>query len=64
MSKEPSAYEKERITHINYLMDTLHDSTSVIYEALIDRDFKELRSELTKTIDFLKEIQSSLEDDI
>jgi len=61
---EPSAYDKERINHINHLMDTIHGSTSEIYEALIDRDFKTLRQEIKELQVILKDIAISIEDDI
>ena len=61
---KPSAYDRERIAHINYLMDTINDSSNVIYESLVDREFKPLKKELKDLISFLKEIESSLEDEI
>jgi hypothetical protein len=61
---KPSAYDRERIAHINYLMDTINDSSNVIYESLVDREFKPLKKELKDLISFLREIESSLEDEI
>ena len=43
MPHEPSAYDKERIAHINFLMDVINDSASEIYESLVDRDFETLK---------------------
>ena len=57
---KPSAYDRERIAHINYLMDTINDSSNVIYESLVDREFKPLKKELKDLISFLREIESSL----
>ena len=62
--QEPSSYEKERITHINHLMENIHDSTSQIYESLVDREFSVLKIECDKLISILKDISSSVEDDI
>jgi len=64
MSQDPSAYDKERIAHINYLMDNIHDSTSEIYESLIDRDFPALKKEIKHLMSSLKDILDSTEDDI
>ena len=61
---KPSAYDRERIAHINYLMDTINDSSNVIYESLVDREFKPLKKELKDLISFPRDIESSLEDEI
>jgi|TARA_R110000803_G_scaffold204006_2_gene269822 mevalonate kinase len=61
---DPSAYDKERIAHINYLMENIHDSTNEIYESLIDRDFKSLKQEIKTLQSLLKDISISVEDDI
>lgn len=63
MSK-PSAYDTERINHINHLMGELNDSTAEIYESLIDREFDELKVIIPKLITKLREIQNSVEDEI
>ena len=62
--QEPSAYDKERITHINHLMESIHGSTNEIYEALIDRDFVILKKEIKELQGILKDISISIEDDI
>ncbi len=64
MPQEPSAYDKERIAHINFLMDNIHGSTSQIYEALVDRDFTTLKVEIKQLMSSLKDILESTEDDI
>jgi|TARA_R110001592_G_scaffold39265_2_gene129247 hypothetical protein len=62
--EDTSAYDKERITHINYLMDSIHDSSDIIYESLVDRDFPTLKTEINSLQSILKEISNSIEDDI
>lgn len=62
--KESSAFDHERINHINHLMDSIHDSTSEIYECLVDREFVPLKIEVRKLISLLKDIEQSVEDDI
>tara|TARA_B100000767_G_C19404762_1_gene385486 strand:+ start:254 stop:448 length:195 start_codon:yes stop_codon:yes gene_type:complete len=64
MEDTSSAYDKERITHINYLMDSIHDSTDIIYESLVDRDFPTLKTQINSLQTILKEISNSIEDDI
>ena len=41
--QEPSSYDKERIAHINHLMENINDSSSQIYESLVDREFSVLK---------------------
>jgi hypothetical protein len=60
----PSKTEQKRLTHINHLMDTIHDSSNDIYENLVDRDFKGIKSSIKSLIIILKEIQNSVEDEI
>ena len=59
-----SAYDLERLNHINHLMNEIHNSADEIYEHLADREFKELKVSLTKLISQLKNIEESIEDDI
>lgn len=64
MSAKPSAFEQERLNHINYLMDELHGYTSEVYECLVDRDFDELPRVVNKLISKLNELKTSVEDEI
>jgi hypothetical protein len=59
-----SSYDKERLIHINHLMDTIHDSTNEIYEALVDRDFDSLQNTVGSLIAILKEISLSTENEV
>ena len=61
---KPSAYDNERINHINHLMDEINDSTTEIYEQLVDREFDLLKVTVSKLISKLKDIQNSVEDEI
>jgi hypothetical protein len=58
-----SLLDNERLTHINYLMDGVHDSCDSIYECLVDREFKELSSVITDLISTLNDIDTSVNDD-
>ena len=58
-----SSLENERLTHINYLMEGIHDSCDSIYECMVDRDFKELPSIITELISTLNDIEASIKDD-
>jgi|TARA_B100000780_G_C21026859_1_gene411663 hypothetical protein len=64
MKNKASAYDKERLNHINNLMDNIHDCTAEIYESLVDREFEDLKGQIPNLISQLKEIQTSIEDDI
>ena len=59
-----SAYDAERVNHINHLMKSINDSSDDIYENLVDRDFLETKKSLAKLISQLKSIEESIEDDI
>ncbi len=61
---EISAYEKERLAHINYKMGVIHDFVNETYELLVDREFDELGEVLVDLIDELKDIQLSITDEI
>ena len=62
--KKISAYDNERIKHINYLMDTIHEQSSEIYEGMIDRDFEQLNDSLDSMHDIINEIKKSISDEI
>jgi hypothetical protein len=62
--RESESYDKERISHINYVMDTIHNSAAEIYESLIDREFDSLNTEISNLISILKDISTSVENDI
>ena len=61
---QPSAYDNERLKHINHLMDEINDSTSQIYEHLVDREYDELKVCISSLVNKLKEIQNSVEDEV
>jgi hypothetical protein len=58
MSK-PSAFDRERLAHINFLMDSIHDSSNDIYESLVDGDIKKLNEDIARLIFILREINPS-----
>ncbi len=59
-----TSYDKERLIHINNLMDRIHNSTNEIYECLVDRDFKTLELTVSSLQTLLKDISLSIEDDL
>jgi AAA+ superfamily predicted ATPase len=59
-----SPLEQKRIRNINYIMDDLHDSVNNIYELLVDKEYTDLKGEVSKTINKLKTITDSLQDEI
>lgn len=61
---KPSAYDRERLVHINGLMDDIYEGTSEIYECLVDREFAELKVIIPNLISQLKDIQDSTQDEI
>ena len=63
MSK-PSAIERERIKHINFLMAEFHDSNNDIYEGLMDRDFDFVKKTIDVKISRLIELKNSINDEL
>jgi hypothetical protein len=61
--KNPSI-ENEKIKHINFLMDELHDSLNNIYELLVDNEFDECSDEITSLIKSLRSILDSIKEDL
>ena len=59
-----SAVDKERLTHINLLMEEFYTHTTNIYEHLVDRDIPECKKEVDGLILKLKDLRKSLEDDV
>jgi hypothetical protein len=55
----PSAFDRERLVHINSLMDDIHNSSNEIYESLVDGDIKKLNEDIAKLIFILREINPS-----
>ncbi len=60
----PSAIERERINHINCLMDELEANNTEIYESLMDRDFDILGQVIDRQIVRLQELRNSITDDV
>lgn len=57
------AIDKERMKHINFLMDDLHSSLNQVYEFLVDRDFVELKNEIISLNNKLNKIIESIQDE-
>jgi hypothetical protein len=59
--KKLSAFDSERLVHINILMDGIHDSCNNIYEHLVDGEFDDLIPVLNTLIAELRRLKSSVE---
>tara|TARA_B100001057_G_scaffold469389_1_gene529683 strand:- start:2436 stop:2627 length:192 start_codon:yes stop_codon:yes gene_type:complete len=59
-----SSIDAERIKHINYLMDGLHNRLTNLYEALADKETDQAKQEVKILIEDLKNLHDSLEDDL
>jgi len=59
-----TANQLSRITHVNTIMDDIHNSSNQVYEHLADREHQQAKREIKKLISSLEVILSSLEDDI
>jgi|TARA_R110000803_G_scaffold202492_1_gene267695 hypothetical protein len=59
-----SAYEKERLSHINNKMDDMYEHLDSIYEFLVDREFDDLKIVVDNLMDELKDINLSITDEL
>ena len=59
-----SAYEKERLYHINNKMDEMYEHLDTIYELLVDREFDDLKEIVDSLMDELKDIKLSITDEL
>ena len=55
--------ECHRLTNINYIMNEVYESIGSIYEDLVDRDYNQLKIDVSKAIKTLKSINESIEDE-
>lgn len=59
-----SSIDAERMKHINYLMDGLHNRLTNLYEELADKEIDKAKTEVKSLIEDLKNLQDSLDDDL
>lgn len=59
-----SAYEKERLSHINNKMDEMYEHLDSIYEFLVDREFDDLKIAVENLMDELNDIKLSITDEL
>ena len=59
-----SAYEKERLSHINNKMDDMYGHLDSIYEFLVDREFDDLKIVVDNLMDELNDINLSITDEL
>ncbi len=64
MSKQISSIDYQRLRYINMLMDGLYANLADIYECIVDREIDEAQIEITKTIEELKRLHESMEDEL
>ena len=62
--KNLSAYDRERLKHINQIMDEINDKVSEIYEGLMDRDYEQVNESANSMIEIIIEIKKSVRDEI
>ena len=64
MSKKTNSLEENRLSHINYLMAEVHESTNNVYESFVDKDYEGAKLHTQNLIKRLKDVIQSLEDGI
>ena len=61
---EISAYEQERLKHVNTVMDNIHEKTSEIYEGLVDREHEDSLKAIDSLIKELTEVRETISEEI
>tara|TARA_R110001592_G_scaffold64481_4_gene198193 strand:+ start:1526 stop:1714 length:189 start_codon:yes stop_codon:yes gene_type:complete len=56
--------DRDRLIHINFTMNEIHDSADAIYEGLIDREYTEVKGQVTHLMSILETIKDSLADGV
>ena len=64
MAKKISAYDKQRLLHINHLMNGVYCDASAIYESLVDRDYDDLKAAILSLKDKILDLEHSIEDEV
>ena len=59
-----SAYEKERLYHINNKMNEMYEHLDTIYELLVDREFDDLKEIVDSLMEELNDIKLSITDEL
>tara|TARA_R100001443_G_scaffold114946_2_gene131788 strand:+ start:527 stop:721 length:195 start_codon:yes stop_codon:yes gene_type:complete len=64
VNKNFSAIDHERLRSINMLMDGFYENLSEIYESIVDREIDKAQHEIKKTIEELKRLHDSMQDEL
>lgn len=59
-----SQADRDRLIHINFTMNEIHDSADAIYEGLIDREYTEVKGQVKHLMSILETIKDSLADGV
>lgn len=60
---EISPLDKERVDHINFIMQQLYESLPDLYEAMVDKEYVALKKKANEIIKHLKNLIESTEDE-
>tara|TARA_R110000822_G_scaffold2180_14_gene10631 strand:+ start:1158 stop:1340 length:183 start_codon:yes stop_codon:yes gene_type:complete len=55
-----TAYQRERLTHINYMMDDLYDKLDSLYEEVADEEYTNAVEVIDALIQSLADIKESI----
>lgn len=54
------SYNKEHITHVNFIMEEIHSISNEIYDSFADRNFKKMKLDCDKMLAKINEIKDSI----
>jgi len=63
MENNTKHIENKRANRISFRTCESHDSVTIIYESLCDRDYSKAKSEIKKVISEMKQLLNSIDED-
>ena len=52
--------DRERLVHINFVMNQIHEHSNAIYEHLVDKEYDEFASEVSMLSEVLRTLSDSI----
>jgi len=53
--------DRERLVHINFVMNQIHEHSNAIYEHLVDKEYDEVASEVSMLTEVLRTLSDSID---
>ncbi len=53
--------DRERLVHINFVMNQIHEHSNAIYEHLVDKEYDDVISEISSLTEVLSSLSKSID---